>query len=544
MQFKNYIKVFLLLFILNIVSNYIYFRKDLTKDKRFTLSEVSKKITTKFKNKVQVEVYLKGDFPLDFKRLSQATQQHLEELKSENPNIRFRFVDPKGKEENLIKKGMQPSSLTIEEEGSVSEKLIFPYALVKNDKKEVIVPLLINSAEGQEKQLQRSIENLEYAFSNAFMQLITKKQKSVAILRSHGTLEDIYLYDFLSSVKEKYNLAPFTLQPTTMVTPQQIVEDIQKYDALIVPKPTLPFSEQDKMILDQYVINGGKTLWLIDNVYAEMDSLQQTGNAMFVPRDLGLTDLLFAYGVRINFDLVQDLYSGKIAVATGNIGNKTQFKQFLWNYYPLINPNQNHPITKSVEPVILKFPSRIDTLKNNIQKTILLQTSKLTKTTGLPNIVSLSTLADKVNPKQFETPPQTLGVLLEGKFTSSYVFKTKPFDYTNYTKEGVKNKMIIISDGDIVANQVHEGQPTPLNIDKWTGQYFGNKDFLLNSLDYLLDDNGLITLRGKTLEISMLNKQKVMEDKFFWQFVNIIMPLIFMGVFGFVYQWWRKKSYT
>ncbi len=541
---KNIFKVVLLFFAVNFVANYLYFRKDLTKDHRYTLSEVSKKITDKLNQRVQVEVYLKGNFPLDFKRLSHATEQYLEEVKSENPKIRYKLIDPVGNEEALIKKGMQPSRLTVEEEGSVSEKLIFPYALVKYDHKEVVVPLLVNSAEGQEKQLQRSIENLEYAFSNAFAQLTAKKQKSVAVLRSNGTLEDIYLYDFLSSVKEKYNLAPFTLKSSTFVSSQQIADDIKKYDALVIPKPTQPFSEQDKLILDQYIMNGGKTLWLIDNVYAEMDSLQQTGDAMFIPRDLGLTDLLFSYGVRINYDLVQDLYSSKIAVATGNVGNQTQFKQFLWRYYPLINPNQNHSITKSVEPVNLKFPSSMDTLKNNIHKTILLQTSKLTKTTGLPNIVSLLTLADKVDPNQYIGDQQNLGILLEGKFTSAYAYRTKPFAANNFKKEGVDNKMIVISDGDMVANQVHEGQPTALNVDKWTGQYFGNKEFLLNSLDYLLDDSGLLTLRGKTLEIKMLNKQKVASDKGFWQFINIVLPLILLTLFGFGYQGWRKRKYT
>lgn len=544
MFIKNYFKFILFILVLNIISNFFYFRKDLTKDNRFTLSEVSKKITDKLNSRVQVEVYLKGDFPLDFKRLSQATEQHLEELKSENSDIRFKFIDPKGIEEKLTKKGMQPTSLTIEDESGVAEKLIFPYAWVKYDKKEVIVPLLINSSEGQEKQLQRSIENLEYAFSNAFTQLSSKKQKSVAVLRSHNTLEDIYLYDFLSSVKEKYNLAPFTLKPSALVSPSQIVEEIKKYDALIIPKPTQPFSEQDKLILDQYVMNGGKTLWLIDNVYAEMDSLQQTGEAMFIPRDLGLTDLLFSYGVRINFNLVQDLYSSKIAVATGNVGNQTQFKQFLWRYYPLINPNQNHPITKSVEPVNLKFPSGIDTLNNNIHKTILLQSSKLTKTTGLPNIISLLTLAEKIDPNQFQAPQQNLGVLLEGKFKSAYEFRTKPFEFESFKKQSLENKMIVISDGDIVANQVKDGQPTPLNVDKWTGQYFGNKDFLLNSLDYLLDDSGLLTLRGKSLEIKMLNKQKIASDKGFWQLINIVIPLILLTIFGFGYQWWRKRKYS
>jgi ABC-2 type transport system permease protein len=207
------LKVLVIIIVINLIASQFYFRSDLTADKRYTLSKISERLAHKFTDRVQVEIYLKGDFPLDFRRLSQATEQHLEELKAANSKFFFKFIDPTGIEEKLIKKGLQPSALTIEEEGSVSEKLIFPYAIAKYDQKEVIIPLLLNSSEGQEKQLQRSIENLEYAFSNAFSKLTSKKQKTIAVLRSNGTLEDIYLYDFLSSVKDKYNLAPFTLQP-------------------------------------------------------------------------------------------------------------------------------------------------------------------------------------------------------------------------------------------------------------------------------------------------------------------------------------------
>jgi ABC-2 type transport system permease protein len=536
------LKVLVIIIVINLIASQFYFRSDLTADKRYTLSKISERLAHKFTDRVQVEIYLKGDFPLDFRRLSQATEQHLEELKAANSKIYFKFIDPTGIEEKLIKKGLQPSALTIEEEGSVSEKLIFPYAIAKYDKKEVVIPLLLNSSEGQEKQLQRSIENLEYAFSNAFSKLTSKKQKTIAVLRSNGTLEDIYLYDFLSSVKDKYNLAPFTLQPLATV-PQDILKELNKYDVLIIAKPTVAFSEQDKLVLDQYIMNGGKTLWMLDQVHAEMDSLQQTGEAMFIPRDLGLTDLLFSYGVRVNFNLVQDLYSSKIAIATGNVGDQTQFKQFLWRYYPLIKPNPKHPITKNIEAVNLKFPSGIDTLKNNIHKEILLQTSTLTKTTGLPNIVSLLTLADKIDPAEFQAEPKNLGVLLEGRFTSAYAYRTQPFA-TEFKKQSEPNKMIVISDGDICANQIQDGNPTSLNVDKWTGQYFGNKDFLLNAVDYLVDDSGLLTLRGKTLEIQMLNKQKVAADKHFWQFINIGLPVLLLGIFAFGYTFWRKRKYA
>ncbi|HIE22909.1 MAG TPA: gliding motility-associated ABC transporter substrate-binding protein GldG, partial [Candidatus Korarchaeota archaeon] len=262
-------------------------------------------------------------------------------------------------------KGLEPSRLTIEEDGSVKESVIFPWATISYKNKTTNIPLLLSSQDAGANQLQSSIENLEYAFSKAISEITQDKRKSVAVLRGNGELEDIYLYDFLSSLKEKHNLAEFTFKNIAK-DPQKTTTDIQKYDLTIIAKPTKAFTGTEKLVLDQYIINGGKTLWLLDYVTAEMDSLQQTGEAYFTARDLNLTDLLFSYGVRINHNLVQDLYSSKIAIATGNIGGRTQFQQFLWHYYPLVKPNATHAISKNLQAVNLKFPSGIDTLKNNI----------------------------------------------------------------------------------------------------------------------------------------------------------------------------------
>ena len=529
------------LLLLNTVASHFYSRLDLTADKRFTLSDTSKNLLDKLDGNTLIKVYLKGDFPLDFKRLQQATQQHIEELKAVNNNIHVQFINPLGKEKKLIEKGLEPSRLTIEENGSVKEAVIFPWASISYNNKTANIPLLLSSQDAGSNQLQSSIENLEYAFSKAISEITQQKRKSIAVLRGNDELEDIYLYDFLSSLKEKHNLAQFTLK-SSKENPQKTTADIQKYDLTIIAKPTKAFTDNEKLILDQYIINGGKTMWLLDYATAEMDSLQQTGEAYFIARDLELTDLLFYYGVRINHNLVQDLYSSKIAIATGNIGGKTQFQQFLWHYYPLVKPNGTHPISKNLQTVNLKFPSGIDTLKNSIKKTVLLQSSPLTKTVGLPYLVSLSSLAKKPNPKDYKSKQEILGVLLEGEFSSAYQHRSKPFD-TDFKAKSKPNKMIVISDGDIIANQIQNGEPTQLGRDKWTGQYFGNKDFLLNAVDYLLDDTGLLTIRGKSLDIKLLNKEKVHSQRGFWQFVNIVIPLLFLGVFGVVYRVIRKRKY-
>jgi gliding-associated putative ABC transporter substrate-binding component GldG len=530
------------LLLANILVSIWHFRIDLTRDKRYTLSEFTLQVLGKINKPVEIEVYLTGDFPLDFKRLGQATQEHLEELKNRNPRIKYKFIDPLGEEESLINKGMEPSSLTVEEAGSVSQKLIFPYALIKMGNSEQTVPLLLASGETQEEQLRYSIENLEYAFSDALATAMHTRKKTIAVLRSHGTLEDIYLYDILSALKKKYNLAPFTLQPEN-TSQVEILEDLSNYEAIMIAKPTEIFSEEDKLVLDQYIMQGGKTFWMIDHTTAEMDSLMNDGSSLVMVRDLNLTDLLFSYGVRVNHDLVEDLYSSKIALATGEVGGKVQYDNFLWYYYPIVLSNDSLPVTKGLEPVRLKFPASIDTLVGSLKKTILLQSSALTKLKGLPNIISLEEIAKQVNPDEFRAGHKTMGVLIEGKFPSSYSNKTLPFNIKTI-KESNPNKMIVISDGDLAINPVQDGTPLPMNNDKWTGQYFGNKDFILNSFDYLLDEGGLIALRGKSLEIKMLNRKTVATEKRKWQFLNTVFPVLLIGLFGLGYRYYRKKKYT
>ena len=533
--------VIIALSLVNTLASRFYSRLDLTVDNRYTLSYTTKDLLENVDQDIWVSVYLKGDFPLDFKRLQQATKQHLEELKSHNSHIRFTFNNPLGLENELINKGMQPSRLTVEENGSIKEVVIFPWAEITYKNRTTLVPLLFSSNQAGGSQLQHSIENLEYGFSNAINTLMQDKRKSIAVLRGNGELENIYLYDFLNNLKDKYNLAEYTLESAANF-PENTLDGIKKYDLLLIAKPTKAFSENEKLILDQYITNGGKSLWLLDHVTAEMDSLQQTGEAYFMARNLNLTDLLFSYGARINHDLVQDLYASKIAIATGNIGNKTQFNQFLWHHYPLVKPSSKHAISKNVEAVNLKFPSSIDTLKNTIKKQVLLQSSPLTKITGLPNIISLSAIANKPTPDDFSSKSKILGVLLEGEFQSAYSHRTKPFE-TDFIAKGKPNKMIIISDGDIIANQISKGEPTKMEIDKWTGQRFGNKDFLNNVVDYLLDDTGLLSIRGKALNIKLLNKEKTHNQRSFWQVLNVVLPLLGLLVFGLIYRFLRRKKY-
>lgn len=543
-KIKNILILTSVLLAVNIINQSFYKRLDLTADQRYTLSKITTNIINKVNKTLFINVYLEGDFPSEFKRLQVETRQYLEELAAKNPKIKINFENPDNQREDLIKKGMMPSQLTVEEDGKLSEAIIFPWAEINDGKKIEIVSLLPTSiVASQEEQLQKAIENLEYGFSNAINSINQKRKKKVAIIIGNGELPDLYQYSYLSEVAKKYRLAKFTLDSVAK-NPQQTLQDITSLDLAIIAKPTEKFTEQEKFTLDQFITNGGKTLWMIDNVQADQDSLAATGKMLAYPRDLNLTDLLFSYGVRINTSLIKDLYSAQIPLATGTVGNQTQFKNLDWFYHPLVGGNPNNAITKNIAPVRLQFANQIDTLKNNIKKTPLLVSSVLTKKIGTPTFIELQSIAEEVIEKDYASGNQLFAVLLEGEFDSAYKNRVQPFKTELFKEKSLKNKMVIIADGDVGKNQLLKGKPFDLARDKWTNQEFGNKDFLLNTVDYLLDDSGLINLRNKSLQIRMLDKQKAFKERTFWQFLNVGLPLILLFVFGVIFNYLRKRKYS
>ena len=548
-KIKNIAFLALGLLILNFANQSFYKRFDLTADNRYTLSKTTKNIVSKIDKNLSITIYLEGDFPSEFIRLQAETRQYLEELSAENSKIKIGFQNPDNQREKLIKKGMIPSKLTVEENGKLSEAIIFPWAEISYEKKSQIISLLPSAiVASQEEQLQKAIENLEYSFSNALNTILLRKQKSVGVITGNGELQDMYQYSFLSEVAKKYRLAKFTLDSVAS-NPQQTLEDLTTLDLAIIAKPTQKFTEHEKFTIDQFIANDGKTLWMIDNVQADQDSLFTNGKMLAYPRDLNLTDLLFAYGVRINTTLIKDLYAAKISLATGKIGNQTQFQNLEWFFHPLVSGNPNHAITKNIAPIRLQFVNPIDTLKNNIKKTPLLRSSLLTQKIGTPGFIELQSIADEIVETDYNNGNQLFAVLLEGAFNSAYKNRIQPFKTPLYKENSNNNKMVVISDGDIGKNQILKDdtskiQPLDLNRDKWTHQQFGNKDFLLNVVDYLLDDVGLIELRNKTLKISILDKQKAFKERLYWQFINVIFPLIFLLFFGFLFFFLRKRKYA
>lgn len=543
---QNLLKILALifgLFLLNFISSKIYKRIDLTQDNRYTLSSVTKNMVKQVENPLVIKVYLEGDFPAEFKRLQLETKQYLKQLHSLNKNISVRFVNPLGKERELINNGLKPSRLSVQEGAKISEAIIFPWAtVIYKNKTQNISLLTSNSSNSQEEQLQRAIENLEYAFTDVIHKVTNTKKQNIAVLTGNDELDFIYLDGLLKTLSEYYHLEAFPLD-SVQTQPQKTVELLNKFDLAIIAKPTKRFSESEKFALDQFVTNNGKTLWLIDNVIAENDSLMKTGNTLVVNRDLNLTDLLFQYGVRVKYNLIKDMYSSTIKLAAGNVGNQTQFKDYLWNYYPLLTLKDDHAITKNVAPVSLRFANTIDTLKNKIKKTVLLQSSPLSKSYGTPLEISLDEVNKKPTKSDFNNGNQILGVLLEGEFNSAYKDRVKPFETTLHKKQSNPNKMIVIADGDIIANQIKNGEPLDLGFDKWTNQHYGNKDFLLNAVNYLLDDTGLLQLRSKNIQLQFLDKEKAYNERTFWQVINLAVPLLLLGLFGFGYGFLRNRKY-
>jgi gliding-associated putative ABC transporter substrate-binding component GldG len=468
----------------------------------------------------------------------------LEELKTENSDLRIQFVDPEDRRDRLVKAGMFPSQLTVEEDGKLSNAIIFPWAEIFYGKKRTIVSLLPDGVvQSQEQQFEAAIENLEYSFSNAINSVTQQRDQKIAVLKGNGELEDIFLVSALTDVSKKYKLAPITLDSVEK-SPQAGIDALRNFDLAIIAKPTEAFTEKEKLVLDQYIMNGGKSLWMLENTQADTDSLYNDGKMLVYPRDLNLTDFFFSYGVRINTQLIQDLYSAKIRLATGNVGNQPQFQNLPWFYHPLVNGNPQHPITKNIPPVRLRFANQIDTLENSIRKTPLLVSSPLTRKIGTPNFIELQSIADEPKEEQYQGGYQLFGVLLEGEFNSMYANRIKPADTQNFKDKSAANKMIVISDGDLIKNQIAKNQPYDLAVDKWTGERFGNKEFLLNSIDYLLDDTGLIDLRNKTLQINLLDKQRAYEDRGYWQFLNVALPLILLAVFGVGFSYLRRRKYS
>lgn len=550
---KNIISVLAVivgLVIINLIAVHFYGRFDLTKDKRYTLSDTSKALLSELDSPLIIDVFLEGDFPSEFRLLQSEVKQIIEEFQLETDQIFVNYINPIEDEttrerniEELTKSGLEPYINTDNSTGKVTKEIIFAWAFASYKDQTVKIPLLKRSiTESLQQQINNSLEGLEYTFADGFNKIVKPKTKKIVVLKGNGELDDIYIADFLKTVKPYYNLAQFTLD-SVVTNPQGTLDKLKDFDLIVAAKPTETFTENEKLVLDQYTMSGGKSLWLIDAVAMDKDSLYATGTSVSIMRDLNLNDFFFKYGVRVNPSLVKSLYSAPIMLSIGE-GSQAQMQPIQWQYSPYGESNQNHPITKNLNLVKYDFTNPIDTLKNGISKTILLQSSKDSRLEGVPTAISLSAVTKAIDETTFDTGPQPMAVLLEGSFSSVYDQRVLPFKVTNFLSKSKPTKMVIISDGDVIKNQVIRNRPQELGFDQFTGKTFGNKEFLLNTINYLLDDSGLINIRGKEINVAFLDSEKVEESKGKWQLITIVLPLAILALFGFVFNYLRKKKYS
>ncbi len=555
-----------LILFFNIVGYYIFARLDLTSEKRYTLSKSTKKMLKTVDDVVFIRCYLEGEIPADYKRLRNETKEMINQFRSYNPNIEFEFRNPndfKDKKEQaefyqrLFEMGFQPILKTSQQKDGQVRQYMFPYLEITHKGEKKIVSLISTKGTGEESIINSSVQNLEYNIYNGIRSLMTTSKDRVAIIRGHGEWELASIWDFITGINEFYAVDTLTINERINALTERQYDSVKnnvsmrnKYKALVIAKPLSVFSYKDLYILDQFVMHGGRILWLVDPLLCSMDSLQANPETFAVTNYTGVEDPLFKYGVRLNTNLVMDMQAAKVPIVTGVYGDNTpQFSFFPWNFFPVVSPNPNHIITSKVNPVKLEFVSSIDTIQNNITKTPLLVSSANSRIMNTPAIISLEMLKQKQDPRLFNMPNLNLAMLLEGKFTSAFKNRLSPEMETNqeiaFKDEcDTINAMIVVADGDIIRNDFTSGQMLPLGYDKYTKEMFGNKEFLINALNYLTDDHDMIPLRSREVLMRKLDQARVEREKLNWQVVNVGIPIIFIMVIGVIISFIRKRKYV
>jgi ABC-2 type transport system permease protein len=543
------------LVVINWLSGLLFTRFDFTKEKRYSLSAVSRNLMDSLTTPVKVTVYLDGkNLPPSFKRLQQSTRDMLLDLQAyAHRRIDFEIVDPmEGLTEqqqaqavqDLQAKGIDPTNLSVKTDNGLTQKIIFPGALVEAGGKQVPVRLLqTRMGLSKDEVLNNSIENLEYTFVSAIKKAISGGKAKIGFTEGHQELTDLQLNDAMKSLSDGFMVGRINLQTIPMA-------NLQRLSIVIVAKPDKPFTELEKFKLDQYLMHGGKIVWSIDQVSAELDSLRgHGGEQLTFPKQLNLDDQLFKYGIRINNNLILDMNCSQIPVNTGSVAGQGQIQMVPWLFYPIFIPTSKHPLVKNLDGIHSEFASTIDTLNvKGTTKTVILSSSPYNKKLTVPYLLSLQMLEQVPQPKDFLSAPKTVAVLLEGIFKSDFTNRPVPDGLNEQVKvsdNSVPTKMLVLSDGDIFKNQTDkDGSPYPLGYDQYTQQTYGNKSLLLNIADYFTNDPRLIELRNKEIQLRLLDKPRVRAEKLNWQLLNNIVPIAILLIFAIFQHYARKRKYA
>ncbi len=557
---ENIVSLIILLVIIllvNYISSNAYFRLDLTSDKRYTLSDASINILDSLDDYVYIEIYLDGDMPIGFQRMQKSVMELMEEFRViAGKNIQYQFINPSKSDnqsernalyQDLYDRGLTPTNVKDrDEEGGLAEKILFPGAFITYKDRETPVNLLVNNpGSSAEVNLNKSIQTLEYEFINSIRKISVENRKKIAFIEEQGELDEFYTGDITRALNEYYDI--------DRVTINDYINILEPYDAVIIAGPTEPYTEKSKFILDQYIMNGGKVLWFIESVFVSMDSLS-TGSSTFVlMSDVNLNDQLFRYGVRVNSNVIQDMHCAFVPVNTAVAGTQPKFTPAPWLYFPLLMPPNNNPITRNLNMIKSEFPSVIDTVGGNseIKKQVLLHSSASTRVLNIPLLVSLEQLKEQVDPLTFNQPYSPIAVSLEGKFQS--VFKNRSVKNftegteTEFKEYSIPTRMIVVSDVNIIKNDVVNRPDgvfiTPLGYDRYTQQTYGNKEFVMNAVHYLVDESGILNVRSREIKLRILDKLKIKEERLKWQMVNTVLPVFIVIIFGILLTLLRKRKY-
>ncbi|MCK4464725.1 MAG: gliding motility-associated ABC transporter substrate-binding protein GldG [Bacteroidales bacterium] len=540
------------------LSSVLYFRIDLTSEKRYTLTNATRNILRNLEQEVFIQVYLEGEMPIGFKNMRRATKELLDEFRVySRKKVIYEFINPAESPDQKVRnevfreldsKGLKATNaLFSDKEGGRSQKIIFPGAIVNYNGMEMAVNLLKNNLSLTPSQnLNNSIEGLEYEFIHVIKNISSDTIYKVAFIEGHGELDEYQVGDITMELARFYHVDRGVIGGKPGI--------LDDYAAVIVAKPREAFSEADKFVIDQYIMNGGGVLWLIDAVRVDWDSLEQTGVTVGLVEQINLDDQLFKYGVRINPNLIQDINCAVIPINTAFVGQQPKYVPAPWLYFPLLFPLENHPVTKNLNLIRSEFVSVIDTVggERRIKKKILLRSSKDTRVVSVPVFIRLEDIKDPPAEREFNKPFQSAAVLLEGEFES--VFKNRMISQyiknqdVDFRDQSIPNRMIIVADGDIIRNEVSVRAdriiPLTLGQDRYTQQTYGNKDFILNAVHYLAEETSLVEIRSRTLTLRLLDKTKIINEKFKWQLINTVLPVLILVLFGLMNWYFRKRKFA
>ena len=569
-QIVSFLVTVVIVVVLNVIGSFVFTRFDLTSEKRYTLSPTTKEILNKLDDYVYFKVYLEGDFPAGFKKLRRETKEMLDEFRAYSKYIDYEFINPSestdAAERNdtykqLYQSGLNPTDVVVKNsDGSSKQMVIWPGALVsyRNDT-EIAIDLLENQlGQSSEEALNASMQNLEFRLIDAVKKVTRRTRPNLAFVEGHGELGEKEVYDITQTLAQNYNVVRVEIDGKIDALihrtqdEEKEVKAFPSFDAIIIAKPTQPFDERDKFLIDQYIMHGGKVLWLVEPVLATMDSLQSQESTIGLEQDLNLDDMLFKYGVRLNRDLLLDLTCAALPIRTGQVAGQAQLEFFRWFYFPLLQAASEHPMVRNMNAIKADFVSSMDatTSANGIDQIPLLKTSDYTKVSGAPVFITLAMLRQTPDKRMFSSKGKNVAYLLKGSFPSLYANRIPQEivddQATDFMEESKPTAMIVVADGDIIRNQIdiRTRKPLPLGFDQYTQNTYANKEFIENAISYLVDGEGLIDIRSRELKVRLLDKTRIDQERTKWQVINTLLPIALIIVLGFVMAFIRKKKYS